>query len=197
MRLGTQEVDLPVVPVTRDLAIALLVVPDHGLAFLQRACADLAAAVAPASPQVVAGTATQGVPVAVELTRALGLDEYLVLQKTRKIHLADALTEPLRSITTTGQQNLQLDRVRAIGLAGQRVVLVDDVISTGASTIAALKLLRSAGAEVVAIGALLCEDGAWAEALGEDAALVHALGSVPLFAPDGDGGWVPAVTAGP
>lgn len=194
--LGSQRVALPVVPVSPDLAIALLVVPDHGVRFLERAGRDLAAAIAPRRPQLVAGTATLGVPVAIELTRALGLDDYLVLQKTRKTTLADALTQPLRSITTAGQQSLMLDRVRAAGLAGTRVVLVDDVVSTGGSMLAALKLLREAGADVVAVGALLTEADAWHEALGEDAALVHALGSIPLFTREGST-WVPVPTAAP
>ncbi len=197
VRLGSQELELPVVPVAPELAIALLVVPDHGVRFLARAGNDLAALVTEQAPQVVAGTATQGIPVAIELTRALGLDDYLVLQKTRKIHLADALTEPLRSITTAEQQTLMLDRARAAGLAGRRVVLVDDVISTGGSVLASLRLLRAAGADVVAIAALLAEDGGWRDALGPDAALVHTLGAVPLFAPSGDARWEPAVTAVP
>lgn len=194
--LGSQRVALPVVPVSPDLAIALLVVPDHGVRFLERAGRDLAAAIAPRRPQLVAGTATLGVPVAIELTRALGLDDYLVLQKTRKTTLADALTQPLRSITTAGQQSLMLDRVRAAGLAGTRVVLVDDVVSTAGTVLAALRLLREAGADVVAVGALLTEADAWREALGEDAALVHALGSIPLFTREGST-WVPVPTAAP
>jgi len=179
--IGSQQVNLPIVPISPDLAIALLVVPDHGVRFLERAGRDLAEEVAPLHPQIVAGTATQGVAVAIELTRALGLDDYLVLQKTQKINLTDALTQPLRSITTAGQQHLLLDRVRAAGLAGQRVVLVDDVVSTGGSIAASLRLLREAGAEVVAVGALLTEAGSWRESLGADADLVRALGAIPLF----------------
>lgn len=207
-RLGSQELDLPIVPITGELAIALLVVPDHGVRFLEVAGGDLAALVAHLDPEVVAGTATQGVPVAIEVTRALGLDEYLVLQKTAKIHLADALTAPLRSITTAGQQTLLLDRVRAAGLRGARVVLVDDVISTGGSIAASLKLLREAGAHVVAVAALLTEEEQWRTALGEDAALVRSLGSLPLFTRtahavdsgstgDSAGGWAPVVTTVP
>lgn len=198
--VGSQRVGLPVVPVSDDLAVALLVVPDHGLGFLERAGRDLAHLVAPLRPQVVAGLATLGVPVAVEVARALGLDEYLVLQKTRKVHLADALAQPLRSITTSGEQSLLLDRARAAGLAGRRVVLTDDVVSTGSSVLAALRLLREAGADVVAVAALLTEADAWRELLGADADLVRALGTVPLFgraAPGGGtgsggaGAWVP------
>lgn len=68
---------------------------------------------------------------------------------------------------------------------------MDDVISTGASAVAALRLLRQAGADIVAIGALLTESGAWRGALGPDAPLVHALGQIPLFHPGPDGSWIP------
>lgn len=181
--LGGQHVDLPIVPVAPQVAIALLVVPDLGVAVLDRAAADLAGLVTPDAPEVVVGTATLGVPVAHALARALGVDRWAVLQKTRKVHLHDALSAPVRSITTDGDQQLLLDRARAAALAGRRVVLVDDVVSTGASVAAGLDLLRQAGAQVVAVAALLTEADAWRRALGADAALVRCLGSVPLFSP--------------
>ena len=65
--------------------------------------------------------------------------------------------------------------------AGRRVAVVDDVISTGASVRAALTILRRVGAEPVVIGAMLTEASTWREALGDDAALVHALGGIPVF----------------
>lgn len=182
--LGGQHVDLPIVPVAPGVAVALLVVPDLGVSVLDAAAADLAALVAPEAPEVVVGTATLGVPVAHALARALGVEEWAVLQKTRKVHLHDALSAPVRSITTDGDQQLLLDRARSATLAGRKVVLVDDVVSTGASVVAGLDLLRQAGARVVAVATLLTEADAWRGALGEDAALVRALGSIPLFSPE-------------
>ena len=72
-------------------------------------------------------------------------------------------------------------------VAGRRVALVDDVVSSGASITAALSLLRTAGASVVSVGALLTEGIAWRDALGADASLVHALGTIPMFEPTGHG----------
>jgi orotate phosphoribosyltransferase len=71
--------------------------------------------------------------------------------------------------------------------AGKRVVLVDDVIYTGASIRAALRLLRTVGAEPVAVAVMLTEAQAWKATLGDDAALVRSLGAIPLFhrSPDG------------
>ena len=128
-----------------------------------------------------------GIPLAIEISRSLGLDDYLILQKTPKIHLQDAIAEPVKSITTGSPQRLLFDRARVDSAAGRRVALVDDVVSTGASIRAALNLLRRVGAQPVAVGALLTEAGLWQEALGEDAALVHSLGAIPVFrrAPDG------------
>jgi adenine phosphoribosyltransferase len=139
---------------------------------------------------VVATVATMGIPLAVEVTRSLGLDTYVVLHKTPKIHLADAISEPVRSITTDAEQRLLFDRARIDAVKGKRVAIVDDVISTGASTGATLRLLRGVGADVVAIGTLVTEAGLWRGALGEDATMVRALGSIPVFRPDGSGGLV-------
>ncbi len=189
--IGAQVVDLPIVPVADGSAIALLVVFDQSSAFLDRAAADLADVVAQTRPEVVAGIATLGVPVAYALARSLGLDDWVVLQKTRKIHLHDALRAPVRSVTTNGDQELLLERERAEGLAGRRVVLVDDVVSSGGSVLASLSLLRQAGAEVVAVATLLTEGDAWAGDLGEDAHLVRSLGSIPEFERGADGSWQP------
>lgn len=188
--IGSQQVDLPLTPISADLTVALLMTIDAGVAFIGTAGADLAAQLAPSQPEVVVSAATLGIPVALEVSRALGLDDYVILQKTPKAHLADALAEPLRSITTGAPQRLLLDRARVPAVAGRRVALVDDVIATGGSVVASLRLLRAAGARVVAIGALLVEGAEWRAALGPDAALVTSLGRIPLFRPAPAGGLV-------
>jgi adenine phosphoribosyltransferase len=114
----------------------------------------------------------------------------VILHKTPKIHLADAIFEPVRSITTDADQKLLFDRARMRDVEGKRVAIVDDVISTGASTGAALRLLRRVGADIVSIGTLVTEASLWRSALGDDAAMVRALGSIPVFRPDGTGGLV-------
>jgi adenine phosphoribosyltransferase len=188
--IGSQRVELPVVSLNENLALALLITVDMGLAFMARAGEELAEVLAPYDLDVVATVATMGIPLAVEVTRSLGLDQYVVLHKTPKIHLADAISEPVRSITTDAEQRLLFDRARVGDVRGKRVAIVDDVISTGASTGATLRLLRGVGAHVVAIGTLVTEASLWRAALGEDAAMVRALGSIPVFRPDGSGGLV-------
>jgi adenine phosphoribosyltransferase len=185
--IGTQHVELPVVALSSQLALALLITVDMGVEFMRRAGEELAEVLRPYDIDIVATVATMGIPVAIEVTRALGLDQYVILHKTPKIHLADAVSEPVRSITTDAQQRLLFDRARIHDVAHRRVAIVDDVISTGASTGAALRLLHSIDANVVAIGTLVTEASLWRDALGEDAARVHALGSIPVFRPSGDG----------
>ena len=180
-RLGTQMIDLPLVEVAPDVAIALFITFDNGIEKLAVAGRELADRLEDLRPDVVATNATCGIPVAIEVSRALGLDDYLVLQKTPKIHLSDALVEPLTSITTDTDQALRLDRARRPLVDGRRVVLVDDVISTGSSVAAGTRLLRAAGADVVGIGLLFDEGSDWCAELGDDAALVASLGHLPVF----------------
>ena len=185
--VGSQEVDLPLVALSPELTLALLITVDMGVEFLRRAGEELAEILRPYDVDIVATVATMGIPVAIDVTRALGLDQYVILHKTPKIHLADAVSERVRSITTDADQRLLFDRARIPDVAHRRVAIVDDVISTGASTGTALRLLRSVGADVVAIGTLVTEGSLWKESLGEDASRVHALGSIPLFRPGADG----------
>jgi adenine/guanine phosphoribosyltransferase-like PRPP-binding protein len=188
--VGTQTLDLPLVEVDDGVAVALLITVDQGVSFGENAGRELAALLGPDRPDVIASVATQGIPIAIEISRALGIDDYLILQKTPKIHLADAEAEPLKSITTGSSQRLLFDRERIQAVRGRRVAVVDDVVSTGGSLRAALALLRRVGAEPVAIGTLVTEVGPWREALGDDAQLVRSLGSLPLFLRGDDGSYV-------
>ena len=188
--IGTQHVELPVASLNDQLALALLITVDMGVKFMSQAGKELAEILRPYDIDIVATVATMGIPLVVEVTRHLGLDQYVILHKTPKIHLADAVSERVRSITTDAEQRLLFDRARIKDVDGKRVAIVDDVISTGASTGASLRLLRGVGANVVAIGTLVTEASLWRSALGDDALLVRALGSIPVFRPDGSGGLV-------
>jgi len=188
--IGSQHVNLPLVSLNEDLALALLITVDMGVQFMSRAGAELADILRLYDVDIVATVATMGIPVVVEVTRHLGLDQYVILHKTPKIHLADAVSETVRSITTDAEQRLLFDRARINDVVGKRVAIVDDVISTGASTGTALRLLRGVGANIVVIGTLVTEGSVWRTSLGNDAAMVRALGSIPVFRPDGSGGLV-------
>jgi adenine phosphoribosyltransferase len=183
-------ITLPIVAIKPDFAISLRLVIDLGVAFATHCGQALAARLAGAKPDIIAAPATLGIPVAIEVTRALGLDRYVILQKSPKLHLTDALSQPITSITSSGTQHLLLDRAAIPHLAGKRVALVDDVIATGSSITGALTLLRRAGADIVAIGSILTEAHAWQLSLGPDDALVHSLAHIPQFSPT-NGVWVP------
>jgi len=176
---GTPEA-LPIIP-TETGAIALLMVIDRGVHFGERIGRLLAERLAPFRPEIVMGTATLGIPVAIEVTRALALDRYIIAQKSRKIHLASALAAPVQSTTTEGSQVLLLDQAYLPWMAGRRIVVVDDVAASGNSLKATLNLARQAQAQVKAIGVILTEGYEWVETLGEDARHVHALGHIPRF----------------
>jgi adenine/guanine phosphoribosyltransferase-like PRPP-binding protein len=188
--VGSQTVQLPLVQLKDDLTIALLICVDMGVGFAETAGRELAELMRPARPDIVVSVATMGIPLAIEASRALGMDDYVILHKTPKIHLGETWAEPVYSITTDSPQKLRMDPARVDAVRGRRVAVVDDVISTGASLSAALRLVRRMDAEPVVIGCLMTEGGAWKEALGDDAALVRTLGAMPLFHPDGQGGLV-------
>ena len=180
--IGSQAIDLPIVALSDTLAIALMITVDHGVAFCATAGVELAAQLVDLEIEVVVTVATMGIPLAIETTRALGLDDYAILHKTPKIHLADGESEPVVSITTTGEQRLLFDAARVGAVAGKRVAIIDDVISTGGSITAALRLVRRIGGNPVALGCMLTEGDAWRAALGADAGLVRSLGRIPVFA---------------
>ena len=180
--IAGEPVTLPIMPINPQLAISLLMVIDMGVRFGERIGKALAAELGPLRPDIVLGAATLGIPVVIEVSRALGLDQYVIAQKSPKIHLADALVQDVRSVTSSGNQRLMLDRRAVPLLAQRRVAVVDDVVATGSSLAATLALARSAGAEIVGAGVILTEGHEWEKTLGADAQLVRGLGHIPQFA---------------
>jgi adenine/guanine phosphoribosyltransferase-like PRPP-binding protein len=180
--IAGEPVTLPIVPINQKLAISLLMVIDMGVRFGERIGQALADHLRPYKPDIIVGAATLGIPVVIEVSRALGLDQYVIAQKSPKIHLADALVQELESVTSTGRQRLMLDRRSVPLLAGRRVAVVDDVVATGSSLAATIALARAAGAQIVGAGVILTEGHDWKNKLGADASLIHGLGYIPQFA---------------
>ncbi|GMA29859.1 phosphoribosyltransferase family protein [Arenivirga flava] len=181
--IGSQETDLPIVELGQGERMALMITVDMGVGFMARAGEDLAALLRDLRPDVIAAPATLGIPLALEVSRALGHEDYVVLQKSRKWYLRDSPRLDVNSITTQDTQTLILDKSRIPLVRGKRVVVVDDVLSTGASVATSVELLEQVGAEVVGIGAMLTESDLWVERLGAHAANVRALGEVPFPVP--------------
>ena len=101
----------------------------------------------------------KGVPLAYEMARQSG-KPYVVARKSVKLYMQDVVSVAVKSITTAQEQTLHLDGIKAGLLSGKRVLIVDDVISTGESLIALEKLTAAAGGEVAGRAAVLAEGDA-------------------------------------
>ncbi len=112
---------------------------------------------------IVVGLPTLGLPVAEGLARRLGHTRYVALGTSRKFWYDDALSEPLASITSPGaRKRLWIDPRVVPWLANARVLLVDDVVSSGASIGAALRLMKNVGPSPVALACCMAQGTAGA-----------------------------------
>ena len=145
----------------------------------------------PAGPEIIVSVATMGIPLAIEASRALGMDDYVILHKTPKIHLGESWAEPVYSITTDKPQRLRHrsgPRRRCAGPPGGRGRRRH--LDRCLAVVGPPPGPTSCEAEPVVVGTLMTEGGAWKRRWGTDATLVRTLGSMPLFHPDGSGGLV-------
>jgi adenine/guanine phosphoribosyltransferase-like PRPP-binding protein len=145
--------------------------------------------------EVIVGIPTLGLDYARIVARELGFSDYVALGNSRKFWYSDALSVPVRSATSPGEnKRLYLDPMLVERLAGKRTLLVDDVINTGGSAAAAIQLLQRAGSCVIGLCVVLIEGDAWREALSrldpEWPARVRGLGQIPVFRRVADG-WLP------
>lgn len=99
----------------------------------------------------------KGISLTYELSRLLGMREFIVARKSRKPYMQNAISHSVFSVTTQKEQTLWLDGCEAEKIRGKRVALIDDVIATGESIEAIESLARAAGANVVARAAILAE----------------------------------------
>ena len=167
---------LPVCKLNDDLAIGAFVM--FGDVELTVACASALLAKAPEFDYLVAPEA-KAIPLIYEMARQKGLDDYLLVRKNKKAYMQGVFEVDVTSITTAGQQKLYMDAVDAAKMKGKRVIIIDDVISTGASLQAVEKLVNDAGGNIVARMAVLAEG----EAAERDDIIY--LEKLPLFNPDG------------
>jgi adenine phosphoribosyltransferase len=141
---------------------------------LTQAAARALARQLPASTDYLVTAEAKSIPLAYALSVESKLP-YIVLRKSYKPYMGDALSAETLSITTNKPQTLFLDEKDRAAIVGKRVVLVDDVISTG-STLQGMRLImQKAGAEVVGEAAILTEGdrAKWTS--------VIALGHLPVF----------------
>ncbi len=117
----------------------------------------------------------KGIPLAQEMSRILGLEHYIIARKSKKAYMHDPLQVSVSSITTHQKQELFLDKPDAARIKDGRVVLIDDVISSGESLEGLELLAQKAGAQIIGKAAILAEGDA---AKRDDIIYLEAL---PLF----------------
>lgn len=181
---------------TSNEALASLIINQASLGVLDTLAGALAGAVKSFAPDIVVAVPTLGLPLAQETARHLGHSRYVPLGTSRKFWYDDQLSQPLQSVTSPGQQkHLYLDPRMLPLLKDRRILLVDDVISTGSSIVAACSLLDRCGLKPSAIGCAMLQTDRWRDALtAHDAALadnVFGVFSSPLLMRGDDGGWYP------
>lgn len=150
----------------------------------------LAEVARPFAPEIVVGLPTLGLIFARPVAEALGHANWVAAGYSRKFWYDEALSEPISSITSPGQdKRLWLDPRMLPRLRGRRVLLVDDVISTATSIVAALRLLARAEIVPVAVVAAMLQTRRWQDRLG-DAPPIAGVFATPFFRRHDDG-WHP------
>ena len=180
MTIAGVERKLPICPLNENLSIAGFVI--FGDPELTTACAKALLEKAPDYDFIMTAEA-KGIPLAHEMARLAGNQKYLLARKAAKAYMTGVTKVEVQSITTKHQQTLYLDTADAEQMKGKRILLVDDVISTGESLHALETLVGAAGGIVCGRMAILAEGDAISR--GD---LIY-LEKLPLFTPDGKEIW--------
>lgn len=164
--------ELPVVPVSQDLNIASFVILGDA-ELVRKTAPELVKKLPPVDILITAEA--KGIPLIYEMAKLLDMDRYVVARKNIKPYMNAPIVNEVTSITTQKKQILCLDEKDADALKGQRVGIIDDVISTGESIQAIEDLVHKTGGEVVAKAAILAEGDA------ADRKDITFLEKLPLF----------------
>ena len=168
--------ELPICKVTDSLYIAGFVI--FGDQELTVACARELLKRAPEYDYIITAEA-KGIPLAHEMARQSGAQKYFLARKGPKLYMTGVFESSVKSITTAKEQKLYLDTADAALIKGKKILVVDDVISTGESLTALEALVEKAGGIIAGRMAILAEGDAQNR---ED--LIY-LEKLPLFNPDG------------
>ena len=176
MNIAGLDRDLPICKVTDDLYIAGFVI--FGDQELTVACAKELLARAPEYDYIITAEA-KGIPLGHEMARQSGAKKYFLARKAPKLYMTGVFEVAVKSITTAKEQRLYLDTADAELMKGKRILIVDDVISTGESLRALEVLVEKAGGIIAGRMAILAEGDAQ-----ERSDLIY-LEKLPLFNADG------------
>lgn len=168
--------DLPLCKITDDLYIGAFVM--FGDVELTVHCASELLKLAPEYDYFIAPEA-KAIPLVYEMARQSGANRYFVARKGEKAYMSGTLSVDVQSITTAGVQHLVLDTADAELIRGKRIIIIDDVISTGESLRAVEALVNECGGIVVGRMAPLAEGDA------ANRSDIICLAPLPLFNADG------------
>ena len=177
MTIAGCERELPLCPLNDDLMIAGFIM--FGDPELTTACAEALLAKAPQYDYMISAEA-KGIPLVHEMSRLAGNRRYFVARKAPKLYMRDVLEVNVNSITTAKEQRLCLDGNDAALMKGKRILVVDDVISTGESLKAIEALVEAAGGIISGRMAVLAEGDA------QERTDIKYLEKLPLFNSKGE-----------
>ena len=168
--------DLPLCPIGENLNIAAFVL--FGDVELTECCAKALYEKAPAHDVMITAE-SKGIPLIHAMCRESGNNRYVLARKSVKLYMKDVVACEVQSITTSAKQTLYIDGADAEYMKGKRVLIVDDVISTGNSLSALESLVEQTGGEIVGRMAVLAEGDA------QGRADITYLEPLPLLHSDG------------
>lgn len=171
MTIAGLERELPICPVNENLSIAAFIV--FGDVELTIAASKELLEKCPEFDYIITPEA-KSIPLAYEMSRQSG-KPYFVVRKKAKLYMQNPLSVNVKSITTDSEQVLILDGAEGEKIRNKRIIIVDDVISTGESLAAVEKLVGKFNADVVAKVAVLAEGEA------SDRKDIIYLEKLPLF----------------
>ena len=177
MNIAGLDRSLPLCPLNDSLQIGAFVI--FGDPELTTACAEALLAKAPEYDYAITAE-SKGIPLAHEMARLDGNRKYFLARKKPKLYMNGVFEVTVRSITTEGEQKLYLDGADAKLMKGKKILLVDDVISTGESLAALEQLVKEAGGIICGKMAILAEGDA---AKRDDIIFLEPL---PLFDKEGN-----------
>ena len=157
MQIAGLSRELPICKVSEDLYIGAFVI--FGDVELTEHCAAALLKKAPAYDYLITAEA-KGIPLVHEMARQSGQNKYLLARKAPKLYMNNMLEISVHSITTAKEQRLYLDGNDAALMQGKRILIVDDVISTGESLMGLERLVEAAGGQVCGRMAILAEGDA-------------------------------------
>ena len=157
MTIAGVQRDLPICKVSDDLYIGAFVI--FGDVELTVKTAEALLKKAPEYDYMISAEA-KGIPLISEMARQRGQNKYFLARKAPKLYMSGVFDVKVNSITTAKEQHLYLDNADAELMRGKRILIVDDVISTGESLAAVEKLVEEAGGIIAGRMAILAEGDA-------------------------------------